>query len=134
MSKKYSAHFEADEMVEIYDSEAEAVGEFCINLDNAFEFDAGEYVTFKVSEMLSAIDVVSKFDCERIGEHIFEFISEYVADEMAAEEAPLKMNKEKIVELGIIIKNFISNNATSHWYVVDDKNQKDYTHMIGSLN
>lgn len=134
MSKKYSAHFEDDDVVEIYDSETEAIGEFCFNLDNAFEFNDGDEVTFKVSEMLSALDISSRLNSGVIGEYIFEFINNWVTDEMVAEEVPLKIGNEKIIELGDIVKNFISNNATSHWYVVDDKNQKDYTHMIGSLN
>lgn len=69
---------------------------------------------------------------EQIGSRVFEDLNEQLSDEMGAEEHPLSMTREKQVELGKLIADFLSEHATHGWYTVDPKTEQKRTYIAGS--
>lgn len=129
MSKKWTAFFEGDERVPVYDTEGEAIGGMEWGIDG--DHEPGEEVEYIVAQMKSVPDFLAEWH-ERIGERVFEDLNSELSDEMGAEEWPLNMTREKQVELGKLIATFLSEHATHGWHTVDTKTEQKRTYIAGS--
>lgn len=129
MSKKWTAFFEGDERVSVSDTEGEAVGDMECDIDA--EHEPGTEVEYIVAQMKSAPEFLAEWH-QRIGESVFEDLNSQLSDEMGAEEWPLNMTREKQVELGKLIANFLSEHATHGWHTVDPRTEQKRTYIAGS--
>jgi hypothetical protein len=127
---RWSSFFDGDERVTVYQSEAEAIGEIEFEIDNNHE--PGTVIEYRVAPMISGIQILLKYDVQRIGDSFFDRINEQVNEDMLAEEEPLNMSQEDRKALGQLIVDFISKTAKTSWWTVDTAREQKKTYISGS--
>ncbi len=78
---------EGDETCPLHTSEADAIGAVMDEIDATY--DHGETIEYSVAPMLSAHEVLRGMNHESMGQRIFQWVEEWLNDEMLPEVPPL---------------------------------------------
>jgi hypothetical protein len=123
---------EGDETCALHTSEAGAIGAVIDEINANYE--PGEYeVDYTVAPMLSAHDVLRGMNHESMGQRIFQWVEEWLNDEMLPENPPLKVKDRHVhMALGRAIAHIICEHTEPEWWTVDTKNERKETYVAGS--
>lgn len=113
----------------LFDSPGAAAAQAETDIDS--ECEDGESREYHIAECCNPLDVINHDKRNLyLGEHIIEHIDQLCADEVAAEDWILDMNKEELAELGGIVMAFVRENASVQYYGI--KNAVKHTYVAGS--